>query len=197
MIVGSVYVTAGALLLGVPVGAADGGLSGVLLPRRGSIACSSPRWSCWRGFRRSSTVFSALWCSCPLVRALGERWDGSGNAMLTASHPAGDHDPADRSSAWSSPRCAPCRERLRGRAGAGRDARAQRVSSPLCPPQRAAFWRVIVLGVGRAMGETMAVVMVAGNQPRMPKSILQGVRTLTAQHRHGDGLRRPGCTARR
>lgn len=37
----------------------------------------------------------------------------------------------------------------------------------------------IVLGVGRAMGETMAVIMVAGNQPRMPKGILQGVRTLT------------------
>ena len=37
----------------------------------------------------------------------------------------------------------------------------------------------VVLGVGRAMGETMAVIMVAGNQPRMPKGILQGVRTLT------------------
>ena len=37
-----------------------------------------------------------------------------------------------------------------------------------------------MLGVGRAIGETMAVIMVAGNQPRMPKGILQGVRTLTA-----------------
>ena len=37
----------------------------------------------------------------------------------------------------------------------------------------------VVLGVGRAMGETMAVIMVAGNQPRMPKGILQGIRTLT------------------
>lgn len=37
----------------------------------------------------------------------------------------------------------------------------------------------IVLGLGRAMGETMAVIMVAGNQARMPKGILQGVRTLT------------------
>ena len=37
----------------------------------------------------------------------------------------------------------------------------------------------IVLGIGRAIGETMAVIMVAGNQPRMPKGILQGVRTLT------------------
>ena len=38
----------------------------------------------------------------------------------------------------------------------------------------------IILGVGRAIGETMAVIMVAGNQPRIPDSILEGVRTLTA-----------------
>ena len=38
----------------------------------------------------------------------------------------------------------------------------------------------VVLGIGRAIGETMAVIMVAGNQPRMPKGLLQGVRTMTA-----------------
>ena len=38
----------------------------------------------------------------------------------------------------------------------------------------------IVLGIGRAVGETMAVIMVAGNQPRMPEGIFRGVRTLTA-----------------
>ena len=38
----------------------------------------------------------------------------------------------------------------------------------------------IVLGIGRAIGETMAVIMVAGNQARMPEGILKGVRTLTA-----------------
>ena len=38
----------------------------------------------------------------------------------------------------------------------------------------------VVLGIGRAIGETMAVVMIAGNQPRMPRGILRGVRTMTA-----------------
>ena len=38
----------------------------------------------------------------------------------------------------------------------------------------------IVLGIGRAIGEAMAVVMVAGNQARMPKGIFDGIRTLTA-----------------
>ena len=37
-----------------------------------------------------------------------------------------------------------------------------------------------VLGVGRAIGETMAVIMVAGNQPIVPESIFEGVRTMTA-----------------
>ena len=38
----------------------------------------------------------------------------------------------------------------------------------------------VVLGIGRAIGETMAVIMIAGNQPRLPKGIFQGVRTMTA-----------------
>lgn len=37
----------------------------------------------------------------------------------------------------------------------------------------------IVLGIGRAIGETMAVIMIVGNQPRFAESILQGIRTLT------------------
>jgi len=38
----------------------------------------------------------------------------------------------------------------------------------------------LILGIGRAIGETMAVIMVAGNQPRMPKGIFAGIRTMTA-----------------
>ena len=37
-----------------------------------------------------------------------------------------------------------------------------------------------MLGIGRAIGETMAVIMIAGNQPVMPESLLKGVRTLTS-----------------
>ena len=38
----------------------------------------------------------------------------------------------------------------------------------------------MILGIGRAIGETMAVVYIAGNQPILPDSILSGVRTMTA-----------------
>jgi phosphate transport system permease protein len=48
------------------------------------------------------------------------------------------------------------------------------------PAAKSGVTASVVLGVGRAIGEAMAVMMVAGNQPRMPKGILQGVRTLTS-----------------
>mgnify|MGYP003156465092 CR=1 FL=1 len=48
-----------------------------------------------------------------------------------------------------------------------------RLPSPAC-------WLSTVLGIGRAIGETMAVIMVAGNQPRLTGSMLKGIRTMTA-----------------
>jgi len=38
----------------------------------------------------------------------------------------------------------------------------------------------VILGIGRAVGETMAVIMVAGNQAMLPRSLVKGIRTLTA-----------------
>lgn len=48
------------------------------------------------------------------------------------------------------------------------------------PAARSGVIAGIVLGIGRAIGETMAVIMVAGNQPRMPKGLFKGLRTMTA-----------------
>ena len=48
------------------------------------------------------------------------------------------------------------------------------------PAAKSGIMAGIVLGIGRAIGETMAVIMVVGNQPRMPKGIFEGARTLTA-----------------
>ncbi|HPJ76463.1 MAG TPA: ABC transporter permease subunit, partial [Clostridia bacterium] len=50
----------------------------------------------------------------------------------------------------------------------------------MLPAAKSGILSSIILGMGRAVGETMAVVMVAGNQPIMPSGLLKGLRTLTA-----------------
>ena len=53
------------------------------------------------------------------------------------------------------------------------------VFAAVLPAARSGVLAAVILGVGRAIGETMAVIMVAGNQPLIPTSLLKGVRTLT------------------
>lgn len=50
----------------------------------------------------------------------------------------------------------------------------------MLPAAKSGILAAVVLGIGRAIGETMAVIMVAGNQPVMPEGLLKGLRTLTA-----------------
>ncbi len=56
----------------------------------------------------------------------------------------------------------------------------QTVRKLVLPAARSGIITAIILGMGRAIGETMAVIMVAGNALSIPTSILDSVRTLTA-----------------
>ena len=177
MIVGSVYVTAGALLLGVPVALLTAVYLAFFCPK-GLYHVLKPAVELLAGIPSVVYGFFGIVVLVPAVRALGERWDGSGNAMLTASillaimilpTIIGVVEPALRAVPTSD---------YEGALALGAT-HERSVYTAVVPAAKSGILAGIVLGVGRAMGETMAVIMVAGNQPRMPKGILQGVRTLT------------------
>ena len=56
----------------------------------------------------------------------------------------------------------------------------QAIRYVLLPAARSGVVTAIILGMARAIGETMAVIMVAGNALKIPTSILDPVRTLTS-----------------
>ena len=56
----------------------------------------------------------------------------------------------------------------------------QSVFKVIVPAAKSGIFAAVVLSIGRAIGETMAVIMVIGGSPVMPKSLFQSVRTMTA-----------------
>ena len=169
--------TAGALLLGVPVALLTAVYLAFFCPK-GLYRVLKPAVELLAGIPSVVYGFFGIVVLVPAVRALGERWDGSGNAMLTASillammilpTIIGVVEPALRAVPTSY---------YEGALALGAT-HERSVYTAVVPAAKSGILAGIVLGVGRAMGETMAVIMVAGNQPRMPKGILQGVRTLT------------------
>lgn len=53
------------------------------------------------------------------------------------------------------------------------------IFSVILPAARSGILSAVILGIGRAVGETMAVILVAGNQPIIPSGLFSGTRTLT------------------
>ena len=177
MIVGSVYVTGLALLIGVPVALLTAVYLAYFCPGR-VYRFIKPAIELLAGIPSVVYGFFGIVVLVPAVRALGEPFQGKGNSILTASlllaimilpTIIGVVEPAIR---------AVPRSYYEGSLALGAT-HERSVFSAVLPAARSGVLAGIVLGLGRAMGETMAVIMVAGNQARMPKGILQGIRTLT------------------
>ena len=177
MIVGSVYVTGGALLLGVPIALLTAVYLAYFCPK-GLYRFLKPAVELLAGIPSVVYGFFGIVVLVPFVRTISEPLDGKGNSIATASillaimilpTIIGVVEPALR---------AVPRSYYEGSLALGAT-HERSVYTAVVPAAGSSILAGIVLGVGRAMGETMAVIMVTGNQARMPKGIFQGIRTLT------------------
>ena len=174
MIVGSVYVTAGALILGVPVGI----LTAVYMVEFSSpklYKIMKPAINLMAGIPSVVYGFFGLVVLVPFVR---DNFGGRGMSVLAASILLALMIlPTIISMSESAMRAVP---RAYYEGGLALGASHERsVFFTVVPAAKSGIFAGITLGLGRAIGETMAVMMVAGNQPIIPGSVVDGVRTLT------------------
>ena len=175
MILGSLYVTLGALAIGVSVGL----LSAIFLAR----FCSErlhrvlkPAVELLAGIPSVIYGFFGLVIIIPFVR---QHFGGSGFSILTASILLGIMIlPTIISVSEAALRAVP-NSYYEGSLALGAT-HERSVFFTVLPAATSGIVAGIILGFGRAIGETMAVILVAGNQARMPDGIFEGVRTLTA-----------------
>lgn len=175
MIIGSVYVTAGALLIGVPIGLLTAVFMARFCPPR-LYKILKPATELLAGIPSVVYGFFGLVVIVPFVR---QTFGGTGAAMLTACVLLGIMIlPTIIGVVESALRAVP-ESYYEGSLALGAT-HERSVFYAVVPAAKSGLMAGVVLGVGRAIGETMAVIMVAGNQARMPDGLLKGVRTLTA-----------------
>lgn len=175
MILGSVYITLGAVLIGMPIGV----LTAVFMARccpRLLYRFIGPAVELLAGIPSVVYGFFGLMVLVPLVRT---RMAGDGMSIFTASLLLGIMIlPTIITVTEAALRALP-EHYYQGALALG--ATHQRaIFAVEIPAAASGILAAVVLGVGRAIGETMAVVMVAGGQARMPRGIFRGIRTLTA-----------------
>lgn len=175
MIAGTVFVTAGALLAGVPVGVLTAAFMAKFCPER----LYSPMKAAVNLMAGIPSVVYGFFGLVVLVPFVREHVGGHGTSVLTASALLGLMIlPSIISVAESAIRAVPQSYYEGGLAlGASHE---RSVFCIVLPAAKSGIFAGVVLGIGRAAGETMAVMMVAGNQPVIPQSVTSGVRTLTA-----------------
>ncbi|MCD8196285.1 MAG: phosphate ABC transporter permease subunit PstC [Lachnospiraceae bacterium] len=175
MIVGSIYVTAGAIIVGVPIGILCAIFMARFCPKK-IYPILKPAIELLAGIPSIVYGFFGL---VVIVPAMQKIFGGSGKSMLTASILLGIMIlPTIIGVSESAIRAVP-ESYYEGALALG-DTHEGSVFRTVVPAAKSGILAGVILGVGRAIGETMAVIMVAGNQAVMPGSLLDGVRTMTA-----------------
>ena len=186
MIIGSIYVTVGAIVIGVPIGILTSIFMAKYCPKKiypflkGATELLAGIPSVVYGFFGLVVIVPIVHEICLDLRRAGvlER-SGDGKSILTASILLGMMIlPTIIGVTESAIRAVPDQYYEGALAlGATHERSIFRV---VLPAAKSGVLAGVILGIGRAIGETMAVIMVAGNQPRLPEEITQCVRTLTA-----------------
>lgn len=175
MIVGSITVTLGALILGVPLGL----FTAVFLARY----CPKQLYNFFEsGVKLLAGIPSVVYGFFGLtviVPAIRNTFGGNGTSILAASIILAIMIlPTIISVSESSIRAVPSLY-FEGSLALGA-CKERSIFLVELKAAKSGIMAGIILGVGRAVGETMAVIMVAGNQAILPRSLVKGIRTLTA-----------------
>lgn len=175
MIVGSLCVTLGAVIIGVPIGV----LTAVYLSRfcpKKLHSILEPLVQLMAGIPSILYGFFGLVVMVPLARMIP---GCTGVSMLTAAVLLGIMIlPTVINLSESSINAVP-NSYYEGALALGAT-HERSVFFAVLPAAKSGLLAAVVLGIGRAIGETMAVIMVAGNQAAMPRGIFKGIRTMTA-----------------
>lgn len=175
MILGSLYVTAGAIIIGVPIGILTAIYLAKFCPKQ-LYKYLKPAINLMAGIPSIVYGFFGLVVLVPITRSI---FGGTGNSIITASILLGIMIlPTIIGLSESAIRSVPA-SYYEGSIALGAT-HEYSIIFAMIPAAKSGIMSSIVLGIGRAIGETMAVVMVAGNQARMPAGITKGIRTLTA-----------------
>ena len=186
MIMGSIYVTAGAILIGVPIGILTSVFMAKYCPKQ-IYPVLKVATELLAGIPSVIYGFFGLVVMVPAIREFGKTLrqagilhkGGDGNSILTASLLLGMMIlPTIIGVTESNIRAVPS-QYYEGSLALGAT-HEQSIFKVVLPAANSGAIAGVVLGIGRAIGETMAVIMIAGNQARLPESIFEGVRTMTA-----------------
>lgn len=174
MIVASIYVTGGAILVGVPIAVLTSVFMARYCPKR-IYGVLKSGIELMAGIPSIVYGFFGLVLIVPLIRDV---FGGPGASMLAAILLLGIMIlPTIVGVTEAAIRGVP-ESYYEGSLALGAT-KERSIYAVMLPAAKSGILAGIVLGIGRAIGETMAVVMIAGNQPRMPKGLLKGVRTMT------------------
>ena len=174
MILGSIYITAGAIIIGVPIGILTSVFMAKYCPKK-IYKVLKPATELLAGIPSVVYGFFGLVVIVPIIRALA---GGTGSSILAASILLGIMIlPTIIGVSESAIRSVP-QSYYEGSLALGAT-HERTVFRVMLPAAKSGILAGVVLGIGRAIGETMAVIMVAGNQARMPAGILKGIRTHT------------------